>query len=132
MYGDNLFSIEGKTPEEKEILNISDSWLEMSFLSNLNIFVGILLGPNHLLEFNKDMTFFISVLSVGLTKKGNIRSIFKKIWKMFMWEWNIKLCFTSNWRKIVVENIGDFHWIGNSGTINSKSLRDISRSVFNI
>ena len=50
----------------------------MSFLSNLNIFVGILLGPNHLLEFNKDMTFFISVLSVGLTKKGNIRSIFKK------------------------------------------------------
>ena len=25
-----------------------------------------------------------------------------------------------------------FHWIGNSGTINSKSLRHISRSVFNI
>ena len=49
---------------------------------------------------------------------------------MFMWEWNIKLRFTSNWRKIVVENIGDFDWIGNSGTINIKSLRDFSRNIF--
>ena len=64
-----VFSIEGKIPEEKEILNISDSWLEMSFLSNFNILVGILLGPTDLLESNEDMTFSISVLSVGLTKK---------------------------------------------------------------
>ena len=71
-----LFSIEGKTTEEKEILNISDSWLEMSFLSNFNmntisrnIFVGILLGPTDLLEPNEDLTFSISVLCVGLTKK---------------------------------------------------------------
>ena len=61
-----VFSIEGKTPEEKEILNISDSWLEMSFLSNFNILVGILLGPTDLLESNEDMIFSISVLSVGL------------------------------------------------------------------
>ena len=47
---------------------------------------------------------------------------------MFMWK-NIKLCFTSNWRKIVVEDIQDFNWIGNSGNINSKSLRDFSRYV---
>ena len=127
-----VLSIEEKMPEEKEILNILDRWLEMSFLSNVNILVGILLGPTDFLEFNKDMTFSISVLSVGLTKKGNIRSIFKKIWEMFMWEGNIKLRFTNNWRKIVVENIEDFHWIGNSSTINSKSLRDFSRNVFNI
>ena len=73
MYGDSsylaVFSIEVKTPEEKEILNISDSWLEMSFLSNFNILVGILLGPTDLLESKEDMTFSISVLSVGLTKK---------------------------------------------------------------
>ena len=41
----------------------------MSFLSNFNILVGILLGPTDLLESNEDMTFSISVLSVGLTKK---------------------------------------------------------------
>ena len=64
-----VFGIEGKTPEEKEILNISDRWLEMSFSSNFNILVGILLGRTDLLKSNKDMTFSISVLSVGLTKK---------------------------------------------------------------
>ena len=41
----------------------------MSFLNNLNISVGILLGPTDLLESNEDMTFSISVLSVRLTKK---------------------------------------------------------------
>ena len=41
----------------------------MSFLSNFNILVGMLLGPTDLLESNEDMTFSISVLSVGLTKK---------------------------------------------------------------
>ena len=41
----------------------------MSFLTNFNILVGILLGPTDLLESNEDMIFSISVLSVGLTKK---------------------------------------------------------------
>ena len=41
----------------------------MSFLSNFNNLVEILLGPTHLLEYNEDMTFSIFVLSVGLEKK---------------------------------------------------------------
>ena len=41
----------------------------MSFLSNFNISVGILLGPTDLLESNEDMTFSISVLSVVFTKR---------------------------------------------------------------
>ena len=41
----------------------------MSFLSNFNILVGILLGPTDLLESNEDMTFSISVLSIGLIKE---------------------------------------------------------------
>ena len=41
----------------------------MSFLSNLYILVGILLGPTDLLESDEDMIFSISVLSVGLIKK---------------------------------------------------------------
>ena len=63
-----VFSVDKQTPEEKQILNISDSWLEleMSFLSNFDILVGILLGPTDLLESNEDMIFSISVLSVGL------------------------------------------------------------------
>ena len=41
----------------------------MSFLSNFNILIGILLGSTDLLESNEDMIFFISILSVGLMKK---------------------------------------------------------------
>ena len=74
----SVFSIEGETPEEKEILNISDSWLEMSSLSNFNILVGILFGPTDLLESNEDMTSSISVLSVRFTKKEILDLFFRK------------------------------------------------------
>ena len=58
--------------------------MEMSFLSNFKILVGILLGQTDLLKPNKYMTFSISVLSVGLTKK-NIRCVFlRKSEKCFM------------------------------------------------
>ena len=63
-----VFSIDKKTAEKKETMNISDSLLDMSFLRNFNTLVGILLGPTDLSESNEDMTFSISVLSVGLTK----------------------------------------------------------------
>ena len=71
-----IFSIERKTPEEKDILNTSDSWLKMSFLSYFNILVRILLGPTDWLESNEDITFSISVLFVRLTKK--------EIWDLFL------------------------------------------------
>ena len=61
-----VFSIEGMTPEEKDIKYFR---LKMSFLSNFNILVRILLGPTDLLESSDDMIFSISVLPVGLTKK---------------------------------------------------------------
>ena len=48
-----------------------------------------------------------------------------------MWKWNIKLCFVSSWRKIVVENFWDYHQIGTSGTTSRKTLRGISRNNFN-
>ena len=52
----------------------------MSFLSNFNILVGILLGPTDLLESNEDMVFSISVLSVELIKK-EVLDIFLRIQK---------------------------------------------------
>ena len=41
----------------------------MSSSSNFNTLVGILLSPTDLLESKEDITFSISFLSVGLTKK---------------------------------------------------------------
>ena len=73
-----VFSIEGKTLEENKILNISDIWLEMSFLSNFNTLVGILLGPTDLLESNEHMAFSISVLSVGFTKNEILDLLLRK------------------------------------------------------
>ena len=90
-----------------DIWNIWDTWLEMPFLSNFNTLVGILLDPTDLLESIENITFCYFSFISGTYKKGNIRSIFKKIWKMFVTKWNIKLCFISNWRKIVAENIRD-------------------------
>lgn len=44
-------------------------WLKLSFLINLIILVGILLGQTNLIESNEGMTFCVLVLSVGLTTK---------------------------------------------------------------
>ena len=50
----------------------------MSFLINFIILVGMPLGPTDLLKSNKDMTFSIFVLSVGLTKKEILDQFLKK------------------------------------------------------
>ena len=73
MHKNNLgsLSIEGKKKQQrrKEILNISNSQLGISFLSNFNTLVGILLCLTDLLQSNEDVIFSISVLSVGRIKK---------------------------------------------------------------
>ena len=103
----------------------------MSFLSNFNMLVGILLGPADLLESNEDMKFSISVLPLGLRKKETLGLFFKKILEIFMRKWNFLKLLAINWRKIVVENIWDCHWIGNSGIIYSKTPKGISKRFFN-
>ena len=60
------------------ILKISASWQEISFLSNFNILVGMLLGPTDLVESSEDMIRAASCLSVGL-KKIILSSIFQKV-----------------------------------------------------
>ena len=57
----------------------------MSFLSNFNILIGILLGPTDLLESNEDMIFSISDLSVVLIKKEILDLFFRKLEKC-LWE----------------------------------------------
>ena len=63
-----------KTPEVNNILKISTSCQEISFLSNFSI----LLGPTDLVELSEDIMRAISSLSVGL-KKIILRSIFQKV-----------------------------------------------------
>ena len=48
-------------------MNISAILLEISFFSNFNIFVGMLLDPTDLFESSKDI-FCISDLLLGLRK----------------------------------------------------------------
>ena len=51
------------------MLNRSVNWVEISFLSNFNIFIGMLLGPTDLLEGSEYIMFCISDLLLGLRKK---------------------------------------------------------------
>ena len=65
--------------------------MELSFLSNFNTLVGILLGPTDLFESNEDMTFSISVLSVAFTNK-EILDLFLREFEKGLCE-NEILCF---------------------------------------
>ena len=77
--------------------NISDNWLEISFLSNFDIVIGMLLGQTDLLESSgpsEDIIFCISDLLVELRKKEfyvcsleNLVCV--KTRKMFVWAINI-------------------------------------------
>ena len=65
-----ILRADGKTPEVNDILEISTSWQEISFLCNFNILVGMLLGPTDLVESSEDSIRATLCLSVGLKKKN--------------------------------------------------------------
>ena len=75
------------------------------------------------------MAFFISVLPMGLAKKEILDLCLGKPEKVFIWKLNIKLGFISNLRKMFIEDNWDCRWIGNSGTINIETLREIIRNL---
>ena len=56
-------------PEEKERLKISTRCVEISFLSNFNILVGTLFGPEDLLSLREKIIEINFSLSVGVIKK---------------------------------------------------------------
>ena len=68
----------GKTLEVNNILKISTTQQEISFLSNFSILLGMLLGRTDLVESSEDMMRAISSLSVRL-KKRILSSIFQKV-----------------------------------------------------
>ena len=61
-----ILRADGKTTEVNNVLKISASWHELSFLSNFNILIGILFGPNDLVESIHDIMRSISSLPVEL------------------------------------------------------------------
>ena len=64
-----VLSIDGKTPSEKERLNKSANWVDISLLSSFKIFFGMLFGAIDLRGSRDKIKFLISVLSVGLMEK---------------------------------------------------------------
>ena len=78
------FRNEGKTPSEKERLNNSDNWFEISLLSNFKIFVGILLGPTAFRGLRDKKIFLISILSTGFMEKELTSISRRKSWNLFL------------------------------------------------
>ena len=78
------FRIEGKIPCEKERLNSSDNWFEISLLNNFKISVGILLGPTAFRGLRDKTIFLISILSTGFMKKELISISGRKSWNLFL------------------------------------------------
>ena len=65
-----IFKGVGYILQEKEILKILTSCVEISFFSNFNILVGILFGPEDLLSLSEDIMEITSSLSAGVIKKN--------------------------------------------------------------
>ena len=79
-----VFSIDRKTPSEKERLNNSVNWVDTSLLSSFKIFVGILLGPTDFKESKDKIMLLISVLSVRLMKKEFMSIWGRKSYNLFL------------------------------------------------
>ena len=82
---------------------ISANWVEISFLSSLNILCRYAIGLTDLSEFREDITFCISYLLVGLRKK--------KFWFLsFRKSENVCVSiidnyfFFSKWCKIIIKD----------------------------
>ena len=80
-----VLSTDGKEPEEKERLNKSASYLEISCFRRIKILFEILKGPLALLMLREDMMSAISSQSVGWINKELLHWCFKYSGKC-LWE----------------------------------------------
>ena len=87
-----------------DILKISKSCQEISFLSTFSIRVSMLLSPTDLIETSEDIMRAFSSLSRGL-KKIILSYIFQKVWKVFIRIFNIYFSLRSNGRKILLKTL---------------------------
>ena len=99
-----IFSLSGKTPDEKETLKSTDI-----LYANFIIFEGMLLGPVALLLLRSDSMSMISLFVHGLMKIDSLHGFFKKRFKDL-------------WAKLI------FHWIFGA-TEQKKLLNELAISL---
>ena len=75
-----IFSMDGNTPDEKDRLNMSARWVEMSFFNSFKILVGRLFGPVDLSLFSEDIIKFTSCASVGVMNNESALGWWRKSW----------------------------------------------------
>ena len=75
-----IFSMDGNTPDEKDRLNMSASWVEMSFFNTFKILVGSLFEPVDLSLFSEDIINFTSCACVGVMNNDSALGWWGKSW----------------------------------------------------
>ena len=68
----SVFNINGKTPQNREMLRSSVNWGETSLKNNLRILVVILFGPIAFEGLREIIIYSTSMSSVELQKKKNL------------------------------------------------------------
>ena len=71
--------MDGNTPDEKDRLNMSARWVEISFFNSFKILVGRLFGPVDLSLFSEDIKF-TSCTSVGVMNNDSALRWWRKSW----------------------------------------------------
>ena len=81
-----IFSMDGNTPDEKDRLNMSARWVEISFFNSFKILVRRLFGLVDLSLFSEDIIKFTSCASVdvmnndsSLDDEKSLEMIYSKI-----------------------------------------------------
>ena len=72
--------MDGNTPDEKDRLNMSARWVEMSFFNSFKILVGRLFGPVDLSLFSEDIIKFTSCASAGVMNNDSALGWWRKFW----------------------------------------------------
>ena len=100
-----IFSMDGNTPDEKDRLNMSARWAEMSFFNSVKIVVGRLLGPVDLSLFSQDIIKFTSCVSVSVMSNDAALGWWRKSWKDLLENLLLALVFFCNLTKIVIKYV---------------------------
>ena len=106
----SVFNINGKTPQNREMLRSSVNCDETSLKNNLRILVVILFGPIAFEGLREIIIYSTSVSSVELQKKRIYIGWREKIMRIIFKVFNRRLNVSRNIHKIFVKSIGYILW----------------------
>ena len=106
----SVFNINGKTPQNREMLRSSVNWGETSLKNNLRILVVILFGPIAFEGLREIIIYSTSMSSGELQKKRIYISWREKIMTIIFKVFNRRLNVSRNIHKIFVKSIGYILW----------------------